>query len=85
MSSVDLGFCQVFWLMFPQFYIYLTIVKHTSNALTEEGWNKMLQEEFDCFLVWIYFMACTSGFAKEDFWPTKPISILEDAVSSLTY
>ena len=73
---IDLGFLEVFWLMLPQFYFYLTIIKHTSNALKEEGRNKWLQGEFPCFLGCNFFMACTFAFSMLEGACCKCIDIL---------
>ena len=82
---IDLGFLEVFWLMFPQYFFYLVMVTHTSRALVADGHSKTTTGELTRFLGCIFFMACTSGFAKEDFWSTKLISILEGAVSFIFY
>ena len=50
-----------------------------------KGHDKTTQGELTWFLGCIFFMACTSGFAKEEYWSTKPVSMMEGAVSLRFY
>ena len=82
---IDLGFLEVFWLMFPVVYFQLSVVRFTSQTLQAEGHDKTSLGELTRFLGCIFFMACTSGFAKEAFWSSKPVSMMEGAVSLRFY
>ena len=82
---IDLGFLEVFWLMFPLAYFQLSVVNFTSQTLKAEGHDKTSLGELTRFLRCIFFMACTFGFAKEAFWSSKPVSMMEGAVSLRFY
>lgn len=83
---IDYGFLEVFWLMFPETYFYITtIVCYTSRALLAEGHQKTTTGELTRFLGCIFFMVCTSDFAKEEYWSLKSVSMMEGTVSLRFY
>ena len=82
----DLGFLQVFWLMFPLIgYFQLSVVRFTSWSLKAEDHDKTSLGELTLFLGCIFFMAYMSGFTKEEYWSSKPVSMMEGAISLRFY
>ena len=82
---IDLEFLEVFWLMFLLSCFQLSVVRFTSRTLQAKGHDKTSLGEPTRFLGCIFFMACTSGFGKQAFWSSKPVSMMKGAVSLQFY